>query len=189
MGLFFKKSKKMGLFRLNSSKSGFGLSFGTKGCRLSINSKGIQLNTGTKGIFYRKTITWNKLKNDNPNILQKENQNEAIVVLIEITKEQQQFDNAFVVTFIVTIVLWSFLLLLHLWFLACLIAFLGFLFNLKLSITNPENFKAMVTNSNKFFEYKKQGYRVAYKQVENEQKRHEKKYKDYNYSYRNYKKQ
>lgn len=188
MGLFFRKSKQIGLFRLNASKSGFGLSFGIKGCRLSINPRGIQLNAGVKGTYYRKSVSWNKLKSNNTSVYKNEKDNETKIMQIIITKEQQRFANAFVLTFIITSLLWCFLLLVRLWFLAYLIAFLGFLFNLKLSLTNPEKFKEMVANSNQFFEYKKRGYCVEYKQVENEQKRLEKKYKDYNYSYKNYQK-
>ena len=56
MGLFFKKSKNLGLFKLNFSKSGIGMSFGVKGFRISKNSKGTYLNAGKNGFYYRKKI-------------------------------------------------------------------------------------------------------------------------------------
>lgn len=188
MGLFFKKSKKFGLFRLNASKSGLGLSFGVKGCRIAVNSKGVQVNTGTKGVYYRKSVSWNKLKGEHPNTLQEEIPNEPKIIQIKITKEQEKFNNTFTRVILVMVIFWLFLALIRLWALAYFILFLGVLFNLKLSLSNPTLYKEMVNNSNKFLEYTRQGYCVEYKKVENEQKRLEKKYKDYNYSYKNYKK-
>ena len=61
MGFFIRKSKNLGLLKLNLSKSGLGFSFGVKGCRLSFNKKDIQLNAGRGGLYYRKSISRNKL--------------------------------------------------------------------------------------------------------------------------------
>lgn len=188
MGLFFKKSKKLGLFRLNASKSGLGLSFGIKGCRISANSKGLQLNTGAKGTYYRKSISWNKLKNNDSNTQQENNNADSNLIQIEISKEQQNFNDTFRTALIISLILGLVLVLIHLWFFACFVVFLGFLFNLKISLSKPNLFREMIDNSRKFSEYRKQGYYVEYKQIEDEQKRLEKKYKKYNYSYENYKK-
>src|ERR1051326_237327 len=58
MGLFFRKSKKLGLFRLNFSKSGVGVSVGVKGARIGGNAKGqTYVHAGRKGVYYRKTFS------------------------------------------------------------------------------------------------------------------------------------
>ena len=51
MELYFRKSKSMGPFRLNFSKSGIGVSTGVKGARLSFGSRGIYVNLGRNGIY------------------------------------------------------------------------------------------------------------------------------------------
>ena len=56
MGLFFKKSKNFGLFKLNMSKSGIGVSLGVKGLRLSAGPRGVYLNASKDGIYYRKKL-------------------------------------------------------------------------------------------------------------------------------------
>ncbi len=56
MGLFFRKTKKLGLLNLNLSKSGVGFSVGVKGLRLGLNSRGTYLNAGRDGIYYRKSL-------------------------------------------------------------------------------------------------------------------------------------
>lgn len=61
MGFYIKKSKNFGPFKLNFSKSGLGLSFGKKGCRVALNNKGVQLNAGKNGVYYRKSVSLNKL--------------------------------------------------------------------------------------------------------------------------------
>ena len=56
MGFYFRKSKSVGPFRLNFSKSGIGLSTGVKGARLSFGPRGTYVNVGRNGIYYRKKI-------------------------------------------------------------------------------------------------------------------------------------
>lgn len=56
MGFYFRKSKSVGPFRLNFSKSGIGVSTGVKGARLSFGPRGTYVNVGKNGIYYRKKI-------------------------------------------------------------------------------------------------------------------------------------
>lgn len=56
MGFYFRKSKSLGLFRLNFSKSGVGVSTGVKGARLSIGPTGTHIHLGRNGIYYRKKL-------------------------------------------------------------------------------------------------------------------------------------
>lgn len=57
MGFFFRKSIRLGKnLRINLSKSGPGISFGTRGFRISRNRRGTQLNAGLGGIYYRKSL-------------------------------------------------------------------------------------------------------------------------------------
>jgi len=188
MGLFFRKSKKIGLFRLNASKSGFGLSFGVKGCRFSLNQKGIQFNTGSKGAYYRKSLSWNKLKNNKISIDEQTEQPQKEVFLIERTEEQEKFENKIILTFLWVVVLGIFSLLIKWAFLFLFVVFGGLGFSLKLIITHPNNFKEMIKNAKIMNSYRNNGHAVGYKITEEEQKRLEKKYKEYNYSYKNYKK-
>lgn len=84
LGFFIRKSKNLGLLKLNLSKSGLGFSIGVKGCRLSFNKKGIRLNAGRGGIYYRKSISQNKaIKND-------QTSNEELVVQNEYIEEKEQ---------------------------------------------------------------------------------------------------
>lgn len=84
MGFFIRKSKNLGLLKLNLSKSGLGFSIGVKRCRLSFNKKGIQLNAGRGDIYYRKSISKNKaIKND-------QTSNEELVVQNEYIEEKEQ---------------------------------------------------------------------------------------------------
>ena len=57
MGFHFRKSLKFGLFRLNFSKSGVGVSAGMKGARVSVNAHGAYINVGANGVYYRKKIS------------------------------------------------------------------------------------------------------------------------------------
>lgn len=59
MGWSLRKSTSFGLFRLNFSRSGLGLSFGVKGARISVNSRGTYVNLGANGIYYRQRINGN----------------------------------------------------------------------------------------------------------------------------------
>ena len=57
MGFSFRKSINLGLFRINISKSGIGISFGVKGCRVSVDPKGrTTFNAGKGPIRYTKTL-------------------------------------------------------------------------------------------------------------------------------------
>jgi hypothetical protein len=56
MGLFFRKSIKVGPFRINLSKPGVGLSGGVKGARISTGPRGTELHLGRKGVYYRQKI-------------------------------------------------------------------------------------------------------------------------------------
>ena len=61
MGAKIRKSINFGLFRLNISKSGIGISFGIKGARFSLGPKGPEIHAGRHGLYYRKNL--NKSKN------------------------------------------------------------------------------------------------------------------------------
>jgi len=56
MGLYFRKSKSIGPFRINFSKSGIGVSAGVKGARISKGPRGTTVYAGRDGVYYRKTI-------------------------------------------------------------------------------------------------------------------------------------
>ena len=56
MGFFIRKSINLGLFRINFTKSGIGISFGTTGARVSVNPKQTQLHLGRKGVYYKKSV-------------------------------------------------------------------------------------------------------------------------------------
>ena len=56
MGFYIRKSKSVGPFRLNLSKSGLGVSTGVKGARLSVGPRGTYINLGRNGLYYRKKI-------------------------------------------------------------------------------------------------------------------------------------
>lgn len=59
MGWGIRRSKKIGLFRLNMSKSGLGVSFGVPGARIGINSKGKKYVRGGvpgTGLFYQQQL-------------------------------------------------------------------------------------------------------------------------------------
>jgi hypothetical protein len=56
MGLFFRKSFKIGPFRLNLSKSSIGLSVGVKGARISTGPRGTYLNVGRGGLSYQQKL-------------------------------------------------------------------------------------------------------------------------------------
>lgn len=60
MGIFFRKSKKTGPFRLNFSTSGIGISTGVKGARISVGPSGTFVHLGRNGIYYRKKLNSSK---------------------------------------------------------------------------------------------------------------------------------
>lgn len=62
MGFYFRKSINLGLFRINFSKSGIGISFGFKGFRVSKGPKGTTLSAGKNGLYYTKTLSSKKKK-------------------------------------------------------------------------------------------------------------------------------
>ena len=58
MGYFFRRSSKVGPFRLNFSKSGIGPSVGVKGARLTMTPKGTTyITVGSHGFYYRETLS------------------------------------------------------------------------------------------------------------------------------------
>lgn len=58
MGLYLRKSFRMGPLRFNLSKSGVGLSGGVKGARTGINSRGRRyVHAGRHGLYYRKSLS------------------------------------------------------------------------------------------------------------------------------------
>ena len=78
----FSKSKSVGPFRLNLSKSGLGVSTGVKGARVSFGPRGTYVNLGRNGIYYRKKIGGGKTKRNSNRV----NSNNAGVV-------QPQYNN------------------------------------------------------------------------------------------------
>lgn len=56
MGLYLKKSVKVGPFRFNLSKSGVGISAGVKGFRVGTSPRGNYIHMGAGGIYYRTTL-------------------------------------------------------------------------------------------------------------------------------------
>jgi hypothetical protein len=58
MGWFFRKSTRVGPFRLNFSRSGIGASVGVKGARLTMTPRGTTYVTvGSHGFYYRETLS------------------------------------------------------------------------------------------------------------------------------------
>ena len=57
MGFYIRKSKSIGPFRVNLSKSGIGVSAGVKGARISKGPRGTTVHAGRNGIYYRKTVS------------------------------------------------------------------------------------------------------------------------------------
>lgn len=57
MGWYIRKAYTFGLFRINLSKGGVGVSFGFPGFRIGINRHGIYLHVGRGGVYYRRYIT------------------------------------------------------------------------------------------------------------------------------------
>jgi hypothetical protein len=58
MGLFFRRSTRVGPFRLNFSRSGIGASVGVKGARLTMTPRGTTYVTvGSHGFYYRETLS------------------------------------------------------------------------------------------------------------------------------------
>jgi hypothetical protein len=53
MGFYIRKSKKVGPFRFNLSKSGIGTSVGVRGFRVGTGPRGNYVHAGRNGIYYR----------------------------------------------------------------------------------------------------------------------------------------
>ena len=71
MGLYLRKAFTIGPFRINLSKSGFGLSFGVTGARVGIGPNGPYFHAGREFIYYKKSLK-NLEDNQNENQLQDE---------------------------------------------------------------------------------------------------------------------
>src|ERR1700687_2578892 len=59
MGWSFRRSKSFGLFRLNFSKSGIGVSVGVPGARIGVNAKGKKYLRGGipgTGLYYQSSL-------------------------------------------------------------------------------------------------------------------------------------
>ena len=63
----FRKSKKVGPFRLNFSNAGVGVSVGVKGARVGVNSRSSYIHVGRGGVYYRKTFPHPKNPPKRPN--------------------------------------------------------------------------------------------------------------------------
>lgn len=66
MGFYFRKSKSLlgGLFRLNFSKRGIGVSSGVKGARFVVGPAGTYVHLGRKGFYYKKYLGKGLFKSD-----------------------------------------------------------------------------------------------------------------------------
>ena len=55
MGVYFRKSIKLGPMRLNLSKRGVGMSVGVKGLRIGTRAggRGTYISGGRKGVYFR----------------------------------------------------------------------------------------------------------------------------------------
>jgi len=58
MGFYIRKSFRIGPIRINLSKAGLGLSFGTRGARLGTGPRGPYLSLGRAGLYFRKSLRW-----------------------------------------------------------------------------------------------------------------------------------
>lgn len=56
MGFYFRKSVKMGPFRMSFSKGGISTSFGVKGARVTAGPRGTYVTIGSNGFYYRQRI-------------------------------------------------------------------------------------------------------------------------------------
>src|SRR5438552_13065409 len=57
MGLYLRKSVRVGPFRFNLSGSGIGVSCGIPGLRIGTGPRGNYISAGRGGIYYRKTFS------------------------------------------------------------------------------------------------------------------------------------
>jgi hypothetical protein len=58
MGVYFRKSIKMGPLRFNLSKRGVGMSVGVKGLRIGTRAggRGTYISGGRKGVYFREKL-------------------------------------------------------------------------------------------------------------------------------------
>jgi hypothetical protein len=66
MGFYIRKSKKIGPFKVNLSKSGVGLSVGVKGARIGTGPRGAYVHAGRNGLYYRRNISSGQQKGPLP---------------------------------------------------------------------------------------------------------------------------
>lgn len=194
MGMFFKKSKNFGLFKLNFSKSGIGISFGIKGFRISQNSKGTYLNAGGKGFYCRKKLD-SKTKQPIENTEEKQAETKETATIYQ-TNNLQNFTNITFCCFLCTVILGLGLLLFKHPLRSMLVFMGGFIFMVVYCLKNSELLKELIEQGKRINELKSQNYNVEIKQntgnttsEEAVQKRNESKYKEYRYSYETYKKE
>lgn len=76
MGIFIRKSKKIGPFRLNLSKAGLGVSTRVPGARVSVGPSGTFVHIGREGLYYRKKLA---SKNKGKKYEQEVNLNEVFI--------------------------------------------------------------------------------------------------------------
>ena len=189
MGFFFKKSKNFGLLKLNFSKSGVGLSFGVKGFRVSQNAKGTYINAGAKGFYYRKKINSSQTSKTE----EKPIKNKETIILYQ-TPELEKFSNITTCCFIITVFLSVALLLFNHPLRSIIIFVAGVIFMIAYCSKNVSLFKDLIEQGKQINELKAQNYDVIIKpqseDAESEsaiQKRNNSKYREYKYSYENYK--
>ncbi|PYS45261.1 MAG: hypothetical protein DMG13_32490 [Acidobacteria bacterium] len=56
MGIFFRKSFRVGPIRFNLSKFGLGISAGVRGLRVGLGSRGAYVAGGLKGFYFRQNL-------------------------------------------------------------------------------------------------------------------------------------
>lgn len=190
MGLFFKKSQNFGLFKLNYSKSGIGISFGVKGFRISKNSKGTYINAGAKGLYYRKKID---SKNQQVEEYIEETPIKETAIIYQ-SPELERFTKTSIYCLLYIIILGFGLMFFNHPLRGMLVAISGFIFMFVYCLKNPSLFKEWIEQGKRINELQSQNYNVVIqpqsKNPESDEaikKRNESKYKQYRYSYESYK--
>ncbi len=64
MGIYFRKSVRVGPFKFNLSKSGIGVSAGIKGFRVGTGPKGNYVHIGAGGLYYKKSFSSTNTDNE-----------------------------------------------------------------------------------------------------------------------------
>lgn len=154
MGFFLRKSKKIGLFKLNLSKNGLGFSFGLKGLRISAGSRGLQLNAGRNGLYFRKSLNGKAQKKGDPEqvivqespeeIIEAETQEKACPKKITKSPEQENFE--FILSLFTAGFLIAFVGLFFKFWLACLFGVFVFVVRNIFINKNPEKFEVYKLN-------------------------------------------